>query len=121
MHTPRKCLITIRPLIDKKLDKLLEQGAIVPFKEPTDWVSDHHKSTHGKQTVTYRHASNQQGYQMGSLQDTMLEEITHELAGSKKFIKVDGSSSHYYIFLDYESSLYVFHSDLNVHNISSRG
>ena len=34
-----------------------------------------------------------------------LEEITHELAGSTKFTKVDGSSSYYCIVLDYESSL----------------
>ena len=34
-----------------------------------------------------------------------LEEITHELAGSTKFTKVDGSSSYYCIVLDYQSSL----------------
>ena len=34
-----------------------------------------------------------------------LEEITHELAGSTKFTNVDGSSSYYYIVLNYESSL----------------
>ena len=39
VHTPRKCLIAIRPLVDKKLDKLLEQEVIVPVTEPTDWVS----------------------------------------------------------------------------------
>ena len=35
----------------------------------------------------------------------MLEEITHELAGTTKFTKVDGSSSYYCIVLDYESPL----------------
>ena len=35
----------------------------------------------------------------------MLEEITDELAGSTNFTKVNGSSSYYCIFLDYESSL----------------
>ena len=34
-----------------------------------------------------------------------LEEITHALAGSTKFTKVDGSSSYYCIVLNYESSL----------------
>ena len=34
-----------------------------------------------------------------------LDEITQELAGNIKFTKVDGSSSYYCIFLDYESSL----------------
>ena len=37
--TPQKCPIAIRPLLDKKLDKLLEQKVIVPVTEPTDWVS----------------------------------------------------------------------------------
>ena len=35
----------------------------------------------------------------------MLEEITHELAGSTNFTKVDGSPSYYCIVLDYKSSL----------------
>ena len=39
VHTPRKCPIAIRPLVDKKLDKLLEQEVIVPVTEPTDRVS----------------------------------------------------------------------------------
>ena len=34
-----------------------------------------------------------------------VEEITHLLAGSKKFTKVDGTSSDLYIVLDYKSSL----------------
>ena len=39
VHAPRKCPIAIRPLVDKKLDKLLEQEVIIPVTEPTDWVS----------------------------------------------------------------------------------
>ena len=39
MHKPWKCPIAIRPLVDKKLDKLVEQEVIVPVMEPTDWVS----------------------------------------------------------------------------------
>ena len=39
VHTPRKCPIAIQPLVDKKLDKVLEQEVIVPVTEPTDWVS----------------------------------------------------------------------------------
>ena len=31
VHRPWKCPIAIRPLVDKKLDKLLEQGVIVPM------------------------------------------------------------------------------------------
>ena len=39
VHPPKKCPIAIRPLVDKKLDKLLEQEVIVQVTEPTDWVS----------------------------------------------------------------------------------
>ena len=39
VHTPHKCPIAIQPLVDKKLDKLLEQDIIVPVTEPMDWVS----------------------------------------------------------------------------------
>ena len=35
VHTPQKYPIAIRPLVDKKLDKLLEQEVIVPVTEPT--------------------------------------------------------------------------------------
>ena len=39
VHRPRKCPIAIWPLVDKKLDKLLEQEVTVPVTEPMDWVS----------------------------------------------------------------------------------
>ena len=39
VHTLWKCPIAIQPLVDKKLDKLLEQEVIVPVTEPTDRVS----------------------------------------------------------------------------------
>ena len=39
MHTSQKCPIAIWPLVDKKLNKLLEQDFIAPVTEPMDWVS----------------------------------------------------------------------------------
>ena len=39
VHIHWKCPIATRPLVDKKLDKLLEQEVIVPVTEPMDWVS----------------------------------------------------------------------------------
>ena len=38
VYVPKKCPIAMRPLVDKKLDKLLEQEVIVLVTEPTDWV-----------------------------------------------------------------------------------
>ena len=38
VHTPQKYPIAIQLLVDKKLDKLLEQEVIVPVTESTYWV-----------------------------------------------------------------------------------
>ena len=94
-------------MVDKKLDKVLEQEVIVPVTEPTDWVSSLVYSwkadgdlktclnpTHLNKAIRQDHHST-----------PILEEITHELAGIIKFTKVDGSSSYYCIALSYELSL----------------
>ena len=94
-------------MVDKKLDKLLEQEVIVPVTEQTDWVSSSAYSwkadgdlrtflnpTHLNKAINWDH-----------YRTPTLEEITHELAGRTKFAKVDGSSSYYCIVLNYESSL----------------
>ena len=75
--------------------------------EPADWVSSLAYSwkadgdlrtclnpTHLNKTIRRDH-----------YRTPTLDEITHELAGSTRFTKVDGSSSYHCIVLDYESSL----------------
>ena len=39
VHMHWKCPVAMGPLVDKKLDKLLEQEVIMPVTEPMDWVS----------------------------------------------------------------------------------
>ena len=75
--------------------------------EPTDWVSSLAYSWKADSDLrtclnpTYLNkVIRQDQYRIPTL-----EEITHELAGSTTFTKVDGSSSYYCIVLDYESSL----------------
>ena len=93
MCTSRKCPIAIRPLVDKKLDNLLEQEVIIPVTEAMDWISSLAYSwKHLNKAIRRYHYRTP-------------EEITHELAGSTKFTKVDGPSSYYYIVIDYELSL----------------
>ena len=68
----RKCPIAIRPLVEKKLNKLLEQDVIVPVTEPTDWVSSlaySWKADGDLRTCLEPHTS-EQSYQTGPLQDT---------------------------------------------------
>ena len=107
MHTPQKCPIAIRSLVDKKLDKLLEQDVIVPVMEPTDWVSSlaYSWKADGDLRTCLNPTHLNKAIRRDHYRTPTLEEITHELAGSTKFTKVDGSSSYYCIVLDYESSL----------------
>ena len=39
VHSPRKCPIAMRPLVDEKLQDMQDKGIITPVTEPTDWVS----------------------------------------------------------------------------------
>ena len=107
VHTPWKCLIAIQPLVDKKLDKLLEQEVIVPVTEPKDWVSSLAYSWKAdsdlRMCLNPTHLN--KAIRWDNYWTPTLEEITHEPAVSTKFTKVDGSSSYYCIVLNYESSL----------------
>ena len=107
VHTPWKCPIAIWPLVDKKLDKLLEQEVIVPVTEPTDWVSSlaYSWKADGDLRTCLNPTHLNKAIRQDHYRTPTLEEITHELAGSTKFTKVDGSSSYYCIVLNYESSL----------------
>ena len=107
VHTPWKCPIAIWPLVDKKLDKLLKQEVIVPVTEPTDWVSSlaYSWKADGDLRTCLNPTHLNKAIRWDYYRTPTLEEITHELAGSTKFTKVDGSSSYYCIVLDYESSL----------------
>ena len=94
-------------MVDKKLDKLLEQNIIVPVTEPTDWVSSlaYSWKADGDLRTCLNPTHLNKAIRWDHYRTPTLEEITHELAGSTKFTKVDGSSSYYCIVLDYESSL----------------
>ena len=107
IHAPRKCPITMRPLVHEKLDEFLEQGIIVPVEEPTDWVSSFAYSwkANGKLRVCLDPRDVNKTIKRDHYKIPTTEEITHQLAGSKKFTKVNGTLSYLCIVLDYESSL----------------
>ena len=95
------------PLVSEKLDEFLEQGIIVPMEEPTDWVSPltYSWKTNGKLRVCLDPRDVNKAIKRDHYKIPTIEEITHQLAGSKKFMKVSGTSSYLCIVLDYESSL----------------
>ena len=77
------------------------------MEEPTDWVSSltYSWKANGKLRVCLDPRDVNKAIKRDHYKTPTVEEITHQLAGSKKFTKVDGTSSYLCIVLDYESSL----------------
>ena len=92
----------------------MEQEVIVPVTEPIDWVSSltYIWKADGDLRTCLNPTHLNKAIRWDHYRTPILEEITHELTGSTKFNKVDGSSSYYCIVLDYESSLL---TTLNTH------
>ena len=107
VHSPRKCPIAMRPLVDEKLQDMQDKGIITPVTEPTDWVSSlaYSWKANGDLRVCLDPKDLNKAIRRDHYRTPTVEEITHELAGSTKFTKVDGSSSYHCIVLDYESSI----------------
>ena len=107
VHAPRKCPIATRPLVREKLDEWLKEGIITPVEEPTDWVSSlaYSRKANGKLRICLDPKDLNAAIKRDHYKTPTVEEITHELAGSRKFTKLDGTSSYLCIVLDYESSL----------------
>ena len=107
VHAPQKFPLAMYPLVHEKLDDFLEQGIIVPVEEPTDWVSSlaYSWKANGKLRVYLDSRDVNKAIKRDHYKIPTIEEITHQLAGSKKFTKVNGTSSYLCIVLDYESSL----------------
>ena len=97
----------MRPLVHEKLNEFLEQGIIVPVEEPMDWVSSlaYSWEANGKFRVCLDPRDVNKAIKRDHYKIPTIEEITHQLAGCKKFTKVDGTSSYLCIVLDYASSL----------------
>ena len=107
VHAPRKCPIAIRPQVRAKLDEWVSQGIIAAVEEPTDWVSSlaHSRKANGQIRLCLDPKDLNAAIKRDHYKTPTVEEITHQLAGSTRFTKLDGTSSYLCIVLDYESSL----------------
>ena len=97
----------MQPLVHEKLDEFINQGIIVPVEEPTDWVSSlvYSWKVNGKLEVCLDPKDLNTAIRCDHYKTPTVEEITHELAGSTCFTKLDGTSSYLCIVLNYGSSL----------------
>ena len=84
------------PLVHEKLDEFLEQGIIVPVEEPIDWVSSlaYSWKANRKLRVCLDPRDVNKAIKRDHYKIPTIEEITHQLAGSKKFTKV--MTPHYF-------------------------
>ena len=105
--TSCSCPIATWPLVREKLDEWLKEGIITPVEEPTDWVSSlaYSRKANGKLRICLDPKDLNAAIKRDHYKTPTVEEITHELAGSRKFTNLDGTSSYLCIVLDYESSL----------------
>ena len=94
-------------LVCEKLDEFLEHEIIVLVTEPTDWVSSltYSWKANGKLWVCLDPKNLNAAIHHDHYHTPTLDEITHELGGSTRFTKLDGTSSYLCVVLDYESSL----------------
>ncbi len=94
------------PLVKEKLEDMVAQGIIVPVTEPSDWVSSlaYSWKANGKLRVCLDPKDLNKAIRRDHYRTPTVEEITHELSGSKVFTKLDGTSCYHCVVLDEESS-----------------
>ena len=106
-HVPRKWPIALWPLVHEKVGDFIDQSIIILVEEPTNWVSSlaYSGKANGKLWVCLDPKDLNIAIRCDHYKTPSVEEITHELAGSTCFTKLDGTSSYLCIILNYESSL----------------
>ena len=107
VDAPQKCPIAMWPLVSEKLDEWEKSDIITPVEEPTDWVSSlaYSMKPNGRLRLCLNPKDLNNAIKRDHHRTLTVEEITHQLAGSTRFTKLDGTSSYLCIVLDYESSL----------------
>ena len=94
-------------LVHEKLDEFINQGVIVPVMKPTDLVSSLAYSwmANGLVCMWLHSMDLNLAIKQDHYRNPMVEEMAHELDESTHFTKLDDTSSHLCISLDYEASL----------------
>ena len=107
VHAPQKCPIARWPLVCEKLDEWEKSDIINPVEELTDWVSSlaYSMKPNGRLRLCLNPKDLNDAIKRDHHKTLTVEEITHQLAGSTRFTKLDGTSSYLCIVLDYGSSL----------------
>ena len=106
IHAPRKCAINLKDELKDELDGMEQQAVIAKVSEPTDWVSSIvvARRANGKLRVCLDPKDLNKSIHRCHHRTPTVEEVTHKLAGSKYFSKLDARNSYWSVKLDTESS-----------------
>ncbi len=106
-HARRKVPIEYKEEIERELAEMEALGIICDQVEPTPWVSSltYPKKANGKLRVCLDPKDLNRAIIRENHKPPTLEEIAHELAGSKVFSKMEGNKAFLAMHLAYESQL----------------
>ena len=105
VHAPRRCPILIKDDVRNEINQMVELGVIEKVEEPTDWVSSivYSRKSNGKLRICLDPKDLNTAIKRPHYPTPTLEEITHKLAGSMIFSKLDARHGYWSVQLDDES------------------
>ena len=105
VHAPRRCPIHIKDDVRNEINQMVELGVIEKVEEPTDWVSSivYSRKSNGKLRICLDPKDLNTAIKRPHYPTPTLEEITHKLAGSMIFSKLDARHGYWSVQLDDES------------------
>ena len=104
IHEPRRCSINLKEEVKSELDSMEKMGV---FKKPTCWVSSivYSRKTSGKLRICLDPKDLTEAIKRPHYHTPTLEGITHKLAGSVMYSKLDARQGYWSVQLDEESKL----------------
>ena len=107
IHAVRRCSIHLKDEVKAELDNMEELGVIERVTEPTDWVSSivYSRKPSGKLRICLDPKDLNKAIKRPHYYTPTLEEITHKLAGSVMYSKLDARHGYWSVQLDEESRL----------------
>ena len=107
IHAVRRCSIHLKDEVKAELDNMEELGVIERVTEPTDWVSSivYSRKPSGKLRICLDPKDLNKAIKRPHYHTPTLEEITHKLAGSVMYSKLDARHGYWEVQLYEESRL----------------
>ena len=89
VHSPRRCPIHLKDEVKTELEKMEELGVITKVSAPTDWVSSivYSRKSNNKLRICLDPKDLNRAIKRPHYKTPTLDEITHQLAGSRVFSK----------------------------------